>query len=49
MDLIGHDVNYIVTETVWTQFYYDPRFKPSLSQKRLLEAKFLGKKSGSNT
>lgn len=46
MDLIGHDVNYVVTETVWTQFYYDPRFKPSLSQKRLLEAKFLGKKSG---
>ncbi len=46
MDLIGHDVNYVVTETVWTQFYYDPRFKPSLSQKRLLEAGFLGKKSG---
>jgi 3-hydroxybutyryl-CoA dehydrogenase len=46
MDLIGHDVNYVVTETVWTQFYYDPRFKPSLSQKRLLEAKFLGKKLG---
>ena len=46
MDLIGHDVNYVVTETVWKQFYYDPRFKPSLSQKRLLEAGFLGKKSG---
>lgn len=46
MDLIGHDVNYIVTETVWTQFYYDPKFKPALSQKRLLEAGFLGKKSG---
>jgi 3-hydroxybutyryl-CoA dehydrogenase len=46
MDLIGHDVNYVVTETVWTQFYFDPRFKPSLTQKRLLEAKFLGKKSG---
>ena len=45
MDLIGHDVNYVVTETVWKQFYYDPRFKPSLTQKRLLEAKFLGKKS----
>jgi len=45
MDLIGHDVNYIVTETVWTQFYFDPRFKPSLTQKRLLEANFLGKKS----
>jgi 3-hydroxybutyryl-CoA dehydrogenase len=46
MDLIGHDVNYIVTETVWQQFYFDPRFKPSLTQKRLLEAKFLGRKSG---
>lgn len=46
MDLIGHDVNYVVTETVWKQFYFDPRFKPSLSQKRLLEAGFLGKKTG---
>jgi 3-hydroxybutyryl-CoA dehydrogenase len=46
MDLIGHDVNYVVTETVWQQFYFDPRFKPSLTQKRLLEAKFLGKKNG---
>ena len=46
MDLIGHDVNYTVTETVWTQFYYDPKFKPSISQKRLLEAGFLGRKSG---
>jgi 3-hydroxybutyryl-CoA dehydrogenase len=46
MDLIGHDVNYVVTETVWQQFYFDPRFKPALSQKRLLEAGFLGRKSG---
>ncbi|WP_317897565.1 3-hydroxyacyl-CoA dehydrogenase NAD-binding domain-containing protein [Aurantibacillus circumpalustris] len=46
MDLIGHDVNYVVTETVWKQFYYDPKFKPALSQKRLLEAGFLGRKSG---
>lgn len=46
MDLIGHDVNYVVTETVWTQFYFDPKFKPALSQKRLLEAGFLGKKTG---
>ena len=46
MDMIGHDVNYVVTETVWTQFYYDPKFKPALSQKRLLEAGFLGKKTG---
>jgi 3-hydroxybutyryl-CoA dehydrogenase len=31
---------------VWTQFYFDPKFKPALSQKRLLEAGFLGKKTG---
>jgi 3-hydroxybutyryl-CoA dehydrogenase len=46
MDLIGHDVNYVVTETVFTAFYFDPKFKPSFTQKRLLEAGFLGRKSG---
>ncbi len=46
MDMIGHDVNYIVTESVFTAFYFDPKFKPSFTQKRLLEAGFLGKKSG---
>lgn len=45
-DLIGHDVNYIVTETVWKQFFYDPRFRPSISQKRLYEAGMFGKKTG---
>ena len=46
MDMIGHDVNYVVTETVWKEFYYDPKFKPALSQKRLVEAGYLGRKSG---
>ena len=46
MDFIGHDVNYVVTETVFTAFYFDPKFKPSFTQKRLLEAGFLGRKSG---
>lgn len=46
MDLIGNDINYKVTETVWTQFFYDGRYKPSLTQKRLFEAKRFGKKSG---
>ena len=46
MDFIGHDVNYTVTETVFNAFFYDPRYKPSFSQKRLVEAGFLGKKSG---
>lgn len=46
MDFIGHDVNYIVTESVFTAFYFDPRYKPAFTQKRLLEAGFLGRKSG---
>lgn len=46
MDYIGHDVNYIVTETVWQSFFYDGRYKPSFTQKRLLEAGWLGRKSG---
>jgi 3-hydroxybutyryl-CoA dehydrogenase len=45
-DFIGHDVNYAVTESVWSAFYFDPRFRPSISQKRLVEANFLGRKSG---
>ena len=46
MDFIGHDVNYVVTESVFTAFYFDPKYKPSLTQKRLVEAGYLGKKSG---
>lgn len=45
MDFIGHDVNYTVTENVWQSFYFDPRYKPSLSQKKLVEAGYLGKKT----
>ena len=46
MDYIGLDVNYAVTETIFQSFFYDPRYKPSFSQKRLLEAGWLGRKSG---
>ena len=46
MDYIGNDVNYVVTETVFQAFYYDPRYKPSFSQKRLSEAGYLGRKTG---
>jgi len=46
MDYIGNDINYTVTETVWTAFYYDPRYKPSFTQKRMMEAGYLGRKSG---
>ena len=46
MDFIGNDVNYTVTETVFTAFYFDPRYKPAFTQKRLAEAGYLGRKSG---
>ena len=46
MDLIGNDINYTVTETVWKQCFYDPRYKPSLTQRLLFEAKHFGKKTG---
>ena len=46
MDLIGHDVNYSVTESVFKSFYYDPRYMPSIAQLKLVEAGWLGRKSG---
>ena len=46
MDLIGHDVNYAVTKSVYDALYQDPRYKPSLLQKELVDAGWLGRKSG---
>jgi 3-hydroxybutyryl-CoA dehydrogenase len=46
MDFIGNDVNYAVTESVFQAFYYDSRYRPSFTQKRLVEAGYLGRKSG---
>ncbi|MBL7826190.1 MAG: NAD(P)-binding domain-containing protein [Saprospiraceae bacterium] len=46
MDFIGHDINYAVTEVVFTNFFYDPRYRPSLTQKRLVDAHYFGRKTG---
>ena len=46
MDLIGHDVNFAVTKSVYEGFFDDPRYKPSLIQKELVDAGWLGRKSG---
>lgn len=45
-DLIGQDVNEAVTRSVWESFYRDPKFTPSLAQRRLVESGRLGRKSG---
>jgi 3-hydroxybutyryl-CoA dehydrogenase len=46
MDYIGNDINYTVTETVFGAFYYDPRYRPSFTQKRHAEAGWFGRKNG---
>ncbi|MFK7848861.1 MAG: 3-hydroxyacyl-CoA dehydrogenase NAD-binding domain-containing protein [Rhodothermales bacterium] len=46
MDFIGQDINYKVTNTVFEAFFYDPRYKPSFTQKSLVEAGYLGRKAG---
>lgn len=46
MDFIGNDINYAVTHSVWEAFFHDPRYRPSFTQRRLVEAGFLGRKSG---
>ena len=46
MDLIGNDINFTVTQTVYQAFFYDPRYKPSFTQQRLVEAGRLGRKTG---
>ena len=46
MDLIGHDVNYAVTSTVHAAFYGDSRYRPSHTQRQLVAANWLGRKSG---
>lgn len=46
MDLIGHDVNFSVTQSVFKAYFNDPRFTPSVVQQELVNAGFLGRKSG---
>ena len=46
MDLIGHDVNFAVTQSVFEAYFNDPRFTPSVLQQELVNAGFLGRKAG---
>lgn len=46
MDLIGHDVNFAVTRSVFEAYFGDPRYRPSLIQQELVAAGWLGRKTG---
>ncbi|MEP7061585.1 MAG: 3-hydroxyacyl-CoA dehydrogenase [Betaproteobacteria bacterium] len=46
MDLVGMDVNFAVTESVWKAYFHDPRFAPSFLQREMVDAGLLGRKSG---
>ena len=46
MDLIGNDINYAVTESLFNAFHFDPKFRPSRIQEQKVLAGHLGKKTG---
>jgi 3-hydroxybutyryl-CoA dehydrogenase len=45
MDLIGIDVNYSVTKSVYEQYFQEPRFRPHPLQRQMVEAGTLGRKT----
>jgi 3-hydroxybutyryl-CoA dehydrogenase len=45
MDLIGNDVNYSVTKSVFEMLYFDPRYRPSITQLKHVEAGWYGRKT----
>ncbi len=45
MDLIGIDVNFSVTKSVYESFFNDPKYRPSFIQKKMVDANLLGRKT----
>lgn len=46
MDMVGNDINFAVTSSLFESFHYDPKFRPSRIQQQKVDAGHLGKKTG---
>ncbi|HUS16421.1 MAG TPA: 3-hydroxyacyl-CoA dehydrogenase family protein, partial [Chloroflexia bacterium] len=46
MDLIGIDINFAVTESVYAAFFGEPRYRPHPMQRRMVESGMIGRKAG---
>lgn len=46
MDLIGIDVNFAVTQSIYNSFNHEPKFRPNRIQQQKIEAGHLGRKTG---
>ncbi len=45
MDLIGIDINFSVTKSVYESFFNDPKYRPSFIQKKMVDANITGRKT----
>ncbi len=46
LDLVGVDVNFLVSRSIYEQFFYEPRFRPVILQQKMVESGLLGRKTG---
>ncbi len=46
MDLIGIDINFAVTQSVYDAYFGEPRYRPHPIQRRMVEAGAIGRKAG---
>ena len=46
LDLVGLDVNLLVSKSIYEQFFFEPRFRPVILQQKMVEAGLLGRKAG---
>ncbi len=46
LDLVGVDVNLLVSKSIYEQFFQEPRFRPVILQQKMVESGLLGRKAG---